>query len=289
MTMIAPKGFLILALVFSISIISARQEAPLPSFEVASIKQDHSQDNSDTKTRLFQFPSPGRFHTINMPVDLMIQFAYNINPSQISGGPSWVGFQGYVIDAKVDDSLVPDLQKLSDLQRRDQMRLMVRSLLVDRFKLILSPGTKEMPIYALVVAKGGPKLKPTTYTPPDSSVPPPSPQERGGLSITPGKIRGVNEPISGLADTLALLPDLAGRTVRDQTGIKGNYDFEVEFAQEELSRNLPAVVGTSSNSNDPSQPSIFTALEEQLGLKLETRRAPVVTYTIAHIEEPSEN
>ena len=127
-----------LALVFSISMISARQEAPLPSFEVASIKQDHSQDNSDTKTRLFQFPSPGRFHTVNMPVKLMIQFAYNINPSQNLGGPFWVGSQGYVIDAKVDDSLVPDLQKLSDLERRNQMRLMVRSLLADRFKLILS-------------------------------------------------------------------------------------------------------------------------------------------------------
>ena len=287
--MIAPKSFPILALVFSISMLSSGQEAPLPSFEVASIKQDHSQDNSDTKTRLFQFPSPGRFHTINMPVNLMIQFAYNINPSQISGGPSWVGSQGYVIDAKVDDSLIPDLQKLSDLERRNQMRLMVRSLLADRFKLILSPGTKEMPIYALVVAKGGPKLKPTAYAPPDQKGPPPSPQKRGGLSITPGKIRGVNEPISGLAETLALLPDLAGRTVRDQTGIKGNYDFEVEFGQEELSRNLPAGIGNSSTSNDSSQPSIFTALQEQLGLKLETTKVPVETYTIEHIEEPSEN
>ena len=146
-----------------------------------------------------------------------------------------------------------------------------------------------MPIYALVVAKGGPKLKPTTYTPPDSSVPLPSPQERGGLSITPGNIRGVNEPISGLAETLALMPDLAGRTVRDQTGIKGNYDFEVEFEQKELSRNLPAGVGNLSTSNDSSQPSIFTALEEQLGLKLETTKGPVETYAIEHIEEPSEN
>jgi len=260
---------------------------PLPSFEVASIKQDHSQDISDTKTRLFQFPSPGRFRTTNMPIKLMIQFAYNIDPSQISGGPSWVGSQGYVVEAKVDDSLVPDLQKLPDLQQRDRMRLMVRSLLADRFKLVLSHGTKEASIYALVVAKGGPRLRPTTYTPPDSSATPTSRQGRGGLSITPGRISGVNESIGGLAETLALLPDLAGRTVRDKTGIKGNYDFELNFTS-----GIAALKGSAMDSTAPpddSKPSIFTALEEELGLKLELTKEPVETYVIEHIEQPSEN
>ena len=229
-----------------------------------------------------------------MPAKDIIQFAYNIKPAQLSGGPSWITAQGYVIDAKVDDSVIPDLQKLPPPQRTDQMRLMIRSLLADRFKLVLSQDNKEMPIYGLVVAKGGPKLTPTAYAPPDPNTQPPSSpapmQSRPHLLISPGKISAVNQPISGLADLLALLPDLGGRMVQDETGIKGNYDFEMTFTQEVPFPGAATGAGNpSASSSDSSGPSIFTALEEQMGLRLESTKGPVQVYTIEHIEEPSEN
>lgn len=263
-------------------------DAPLPSFEVASIKENHS----GVLSRLFQFPGPGRFSTLNMPVKDMIEYAYNIKPFQISGGGGgWIDSRGYDIEAKVDDALVPELQKLPRDQRQDQFRLMLRSLLADRFKLSLSHETKELPVYALVVAKGGPKLTPTTFTPPAPDAPKPSspPQNGPHLLMGPGKISAVAQPISGLADLLGREPDLGGRLVVDQTGIKGNYDFTVEFTQETPFPNAPLPAGNSAPGADSSSLSIFTAIQEQLGLKLESTKGSVETYVIVHIEEPLEN
>ena len=226
----------------------------------------------------------------------IIEFAYNIKPYQLSGGPGWIRSKSdrYDIEAKVEDSLVEELQKLSPDQRGYQMRLMLRSLLADRFKLSLSHETKELPIFALVVAKGGPKLTPTAVTPPDPSrTNAPGPQNRPFIQMTPAgnntaKISATGVPIGALADRLLGLPDIGGRPVLDQTGIKGNYDFTLQFAiRVGLSGGLPGL--DNEPTPDASGPSIFTALEEQLGLKLESKKGPVETFFIDHIERPSEN
>jgi uncharacterized protein (TIGR03435 family) len=258
-------------------------EVPLPSFEAASIKPNHS----GTPNHLFGRPSPDRFTTTNIRAKDMIRFAYNLKPFQISGGPGWIDSVGYDVDAKIDDSLVPELQKLPRDQQLVQIRLMLRSLLADRFKLKISHDAKDLPIYALVVAKGGPKLAPTTFSPPD---PNPSGAQQNGphLMLSRGKISAVAQPLSGLADLLALVPDLGDRLVVDQTGIEGNYDFELEFTQEIVIRKGPQAMDNAP-SPDPSLPSIFTALEDQLGLRLESTKGPVETYVIEHIEEPSPN
>jgi uncharacterized protein (TIGR03435 family) len=241
--------------------------------------------------RLFQSPGPGRFSTLNMPAKDLIEYAYNIKPFQLSGGPGWTESQGYNIEAKAEDSLAPELEILPRDQRVGQFRLMLRSLLADRFKLILSHDTKELPMFALVVAKGGPKLSPTTFVPPDANgSKPAAPQPNGPrLQMRPGMIIGVAQTMSGLVDLLSREPDLGGRMVLDQTGIKGNYDFTVQFTQQAPFPNAPLPAGNSPTAADSSSLSIFTAIQEQLGLKLESTKGPVETYVIEHIEQPSEN
>jgi uncharacterized protein (TIGR03435 family) len=259
--------------------------APWPSFEVASIKLD----TSGVPQRLFQFPSVGRFHTINMPAKDIIQFAYNIKPAQLDGAPPWTSSQAWVIDAKVDDAMMPDFQKLSRQQQIDQVRLMLRSLLADRFKLVLDHQTKDAPIYALVVSKGGPKLTPTAYKGTPGEPPPPgTPRESSPHLLIGGDgISAVNQPMSGLANILAAVPDLGGRTVVDQTGITGNYDFELKFTVNIGPKGAPT--GDDAAATTDSGLSVFTALQDQLGLRLESTRGPVDMYTVEHIEQPAEN
>jgi bla regulator protein blaR1 len=261
-------------------------EAPLPSFEVASIKPNHT----GGRGRFFSTPDPGRLTATNVTTKMVIEFAYNVKDFQLAGGPEWINSESYDINAKLEDSATEELEKLPEDQRRDKIRLMMQSLLADRFKLTLAREKKELPIYALVVAKGGPKLTPTAYTPPDPNGPKPSgpPQNDPQLMLSRGKISAVAASISGLADILALLPDLGDRLVVDQTGITGKYDFTVEFTQENFTPKGPQSV-ESAPPPDASAPSIFTALQEQLGLRLESTKGPVDTIVIEHIEEPSEN
>ncbi len=128
--------------------------APLPSFEVASIKPNRSRDTLSGAER-----PPGRYTATNQSIKALIQFAYDLQDFQLSGGPSWIASERYDVDAKVDDSQAAELKKLSFWRRRDQMRLMVQSLLADRFSLRLSHKTETLPIYALVIAKTGAKLQ----------------------------------------------------------------------------------------------------------------------------------
>jgi uncharacterized protein (TIGR03435 family) len=262
-------------------------DAPLPSFEVASIKPNHT----GGRGRFFSTPDPGRLTATNVTTKMVIEFAYNVKDFQLSGGPGWINSESYDINAKLEDSATEESQKLPEDERRDKIRLMMQSLLADRFKLTLTHEKKELPIYALVLAKGGPKLTPTAYTPPDPNGPKPSGPPQNGpqlmLSIR-GKISAVAAPMSGLADILALLPDLGDRLVVDQTGIKGEYDFTLEFTPENVTPKGPQSM-ESAPPPDPSAPSIFTALQDQLGLRLESTKGSVDTIVIDHIEEPSEN
>jgi uncharacterized protein (TIGR03435 family) len=127
--------------------------APPPSFEVASIKPSRSGENG---VRLMM--SRDRFTTKNLATKELIEFAYDAKDDQLSGGPSWINSEKYDIDAKEEDSMVERLQKLPFDRQAEQVRLMVQSLLADRFKLKVSHQTKELPIYELVVAKNGPSL-----------------------------------------------------------------------------------------------------------------------------------
>ena len=263
-----------------------------PAFEVASIKPSPTGDN-----RVGIGIPPGRFMATGLTTKRLIEFAYNLKDDQLSAGPSWINSERYDIDAKEADSLVEALQNLPLDQRADQIRLMVQSLLADRFKLRVNRQTKELPVFALVVAQNGPKLTQTSIAPPGPADTSPQESPRGPMiSGGRGQFTGTAVPISLLADALARLPEIGGRVVLDQTELKGNYDFKLQWTPESPTPPSSAT-GPGDSSQPPgnasvpdaSGPSIFTALQEQIGLRLESRKGPVDVLVIDHIEEPSPN
>jgi uncharacterized protein (TIGR03435 family) len=275
---------------------SSPSATPSRSFEVASIKLNRS---GDPGRGFISFQNPGRLNATDVTVKLLIRFAYNIRDFQLSGGPNWINSEGYDIDAKVEDSVVEQLQKLPTEQRLDQNRRMVQSLLADRFKLSVTRSTKNLPMYALVVAKGGPKLEDVTppgvqggAAPPASApiggsvVSPPPPGKGTMLSVSGGEAILTAKSMS-IANLLGILSQQLGRQIRDETGLKGIYDFTLQYRPDSR---IPGLQGPAdAPMPDSSGTSIFTALQEQLGLRLESTRGPVDTIVIDHIEEPSEN
>jgi bla regulator protein blaR1 len=284
---------------------------PLPSFEVASIRQDHSGSRSSAMGAMGIHAPKDRFIATNATIMELIQWAWSprgIRPladDQVSGGPNWTNFDRFDIDAKLDDSQLAALEKLALLDRFVQMKLMVQSLLADRFKLVLNDTTVTVPAYALVVAKGGSKLQETVQgstpapgtfpAPPPPGTPPtisqgPLTRPEATIRIRPGagKMIAFDQPVSALAKWLR---DQLGRPVLDQTGLKGNYNFELKWTPD---LNSPETTpgpspATETAPPDASGPSLFTAIQEQLGLKLESTKAPEEAISIVHIEKPSEN
>jgi uncharacterized protein (TIGR03435 family) len=263
--------------------------APSPSFEVASIKPNHSRELNIS----FGF-HPGRFVATGTTAKQLIALAYDVRDLQVSGGPSWVDSERYDIEAKEPDSVVAELPKLPPNQRAEQLRLMVQSLLADRFKLKLRHESKEHPVYALVVAKNGPKLQEAkpgdTY--PNGMKGPDGVGHAGMMRMGPGQLAGQGTPMESLA---RLLSEQLGRTVLDQTGLKGNYDFTLQWTPEQgeamMLKGPEGGKPGTDNAAPPesSGPSIFTAIQEQLGLKLESTKGPVEILVIDHVEKPSEN
>lgn len=223
---------------------------------------------------------------------------------EISGGPNWVDSDRYDVDAKLEDSQVAELQKLPDHDRILQVRRMVQALLAERFKLVVNDTTVRHPVYALVVARGGLKMRETApcshpaFPPPPPPPPPPAaspaaprqpstrpqPQIIGG----PGVMIACKLSMEGFVRALQLTLD---RPVLDQTGLAGNYSFDLKWTPDVSSPGMMPGPAPSAETAPPltSGPSIFTAIQEQLGLKLESTKGPVETIVITHIEKPSEN
>jgi uncharacterized protein (TIGR03435 family) len=224
----------------------------------------------------------------------LIQESYGVGDPQISGAPDWVSSEKYDIEAKVDGSAVDELQKLSPDQRNLEQRRMLQSLLADRFKLTLHRETKVLPAYALVIAENGPKLQeskpgetyPNGFTSPD----------RGGagmMKITMdgkmGQLAGQGVSVTSLAQALS---QRLGRNVLDKTGLRGNYDFTLQWPTTEGL--VPAVKATEdgqqrTDSSPSPGPTIFTAIQEQLGVQLQSQKTPVEILVIDHADPPSEN
>ena len=260
---------------------------PLPSFEVASIKPDPiAADYQGTHIHMNMVGN--HYIATGLTAKYLIQFAYGVNDSQISGGPSWTTSDKYAIDAKIDDGRYAEWQKLPPGQKtEDEFKLMFQSLLASRFHLKISRQTKEEPLYALVVAKGGPKFGVSQQTFPDV--------QRGASETDLLKSQGShifsdgNEPITAVengvsmkafANTLARRPELEGRLVLDKTGLNDKYTFTLRWARE---------LAGGEDTNTADGPSLWTALEEQLGLKLESTKGPVDTIVIDSIEKPTPN
>jgi bla regulator protein BlaR1 len=262
------------------------QSVARPEFEVISIKPDRSESGNVAINY-----EAGRFTVRNFSFGRLVNNAYH--PQKVVGFPNWYSSEKYDIDAKVEDSVAEKLRKLPFDQQFAQIMLMLQSALEERFQLKVSHESQELPVYALVVAKGGPKLTPTT-------LPPFDPEKQDNTRVngsTPAGTRGSRIPEPGLfiatgqpiAVILGIVSrELGGQIVLDQTGLKGEYDLTLKWTPD-AGTSIPSADSETAPLPDPSGASIFSALQEQLGLKLEEKKAPVDVLVITHVEKLSGN
>jgi len=232
------------------------QAAPTPQYEyaVATVKPDKSEG-----VQSYWRNTIDGFSAITPPIGFIMS-AYDVHtPDQIVGLPAWAGSEAFAIEAKMDGDTVAALAKLQPQEQWQQRQKMLQALLADRFALKVHRTTKELPIYVLTVVDAG-KLKKSV-------------SETGGSSTYSGKFTARGISIDSLAMNLS---NTVGRTVVNQTGLAGAYDFTLEWAPE------------GADASDP-RPSIFTALEEQMGLKLKPARGPVDAIVVDAIKRPSQN
>lgn len=234
----------------------------LAQFEVASVKANHAGKD---------FPAmhsdPGRFTATNMTVKALLAVAYGIRQDQISGGPAWTDSEGYDIAAKAEHAV-----------GREEQQRMLQALLTDRFKLKIRRDTKDVGAYELVVAKSGPKLHRA---------------KEGEKSFRRFGLGKLGLQAGTMEQFARLLSGALGRTVVDRTGIVGEYDVNLEYTPEGYHPKPPEPISEKSSHEppppDPNGPTIFAALQEQLGLKLESRKAPGEVLIVEHAERPQQN
>jgi uncharacterized protein (TIGR03435 family) len=250
------------------------------SFDVASIKLSHGTPN------LHFTPTPGALHVTSITLKDLIQVAYEIKDVQLVGASDWVNSERYDIDTKLEDSVAQAEAKFTAAQQASRLHLRLQSLLADRFKLKISRVTKELPIFALVVAKGGPKFSAADPTPPVAgSKDPQAPPGRMAQGPMPGGqwlLMMNGAPMSQFLLAFGGRPETAGHFVVDETGLAATYTFTLYWTPANQSA-LP------TEASDPADVSFFTALQEQLGLRVESRKGPVPAIQIDHVERPTEN
>jgi bla regulator protein blaR1 len=249
----------------------------VPSLDVVSVKPDMANGNW---MRLGFTPDGLRF--TNIPVHMLLTQSSQTNDDQIIGEPSWTKTDRFDVDAKVAG---PDVAMLSKLNS-DQRAGMLTQVLTDRFQMKSHTETRELPIYILVIAKDGPKLKEANEPKPDPDNP--CPRRGPWFQVSRGSMTLKNAKLQFF---LPLFSQQLGRTIIDKTGLTGSYDFTLNWVPDEGTPDIPGAPPPTGHSLSPDQsgPSVFTAIQEQLGLKLESGKGPVNVMVIDHIEKPAEN
>jgi uncharacterized protein (TIGR03435 family) len=298
--MLCPAGLFVAAALVVFALTSATQSnaqsqsqntsasAPLPAFEfvVASIKPSSPDASDGFMTNIGRGRVSDTFSARNLTLMNLVKAAYGIpfgtTDSRITGAPKWLDSEKYDVEAKIDSAAVDELNKLSPDQRTLAQRQMLQALLADRCKMMIHRETKDLPIYSLVITKNGPKLVEAN---PDevTSI---SASRDGASEIITGKARSI-------ADLARWLSVSLGCPVLDMTGLTGKYDYKLEWTPDDSP--AQTVPGSASDrtpplaSADSIGPSLFTAIQEQLGLKLVAGKGPVEIIVIDHIERPSGN
>jgi uncharacterized protein (TIGR03435 family) len=257
---------------------SAADPSKPPAFEVASIKPNTSGDG-----RVLMMPQPGgRLNLVNVPLRLMIRNAYRVQDFQIVGGPDWMGTARYDVIAKAE----------TGNPSQEELQLMMRALLADRFKLVVRSDKREMPTYALVTARSDGKLG-TALRKSDAdcggAAAPPAPGQvpRCGFMVGFGNLKARGSTLAALASSLSTF---AGRIVVDRTGLPGGFDADLTWTPDNLPRaQSDQPVTVNGIAIDPNGPSLFMALQEQLGLKLESTKGLVDVMVIDRAEKPAED
>ncbi|MBS1853807.1 MAG: TIGR03435 family protein [Acidobacteria bacterium] len=228
------------------SIPKRAEGAPLPGFEVASVKQAPPPPvTGGIRTQVSV--TPGRLVCTNLTLRRLIMRAYSLKEYQVTG-PDWIGTDLYSIEARMPADTTGD-----------DLLLMMQRLLAERFQLSVHRTTKEMAGYELVVGKGGPRMKPVEFG-------------RGSTRIDGGTLTATGVLMRSFADMLSGMLD---RPVLDKTGLQGAYDFTLEWQREER---------RAEGGDAAARPSLFTAVQEQLGLRLEGKKAPVEVLVVDHAE-----
>jgi uncharacterized protein (TIGR03435 family) len=252
--------------VLVLSIAAAAQTAAAPaSFEVASIRVN--KDSADGHHHIYNDPAESRFRTANLPLRALVQYAYDLPESQILGGPPWLDSVMFDIEARSDSSVDAQFHALPAEQARFQKRLMVQTLLSDRFHFKAHQEARQLPVYALVLAKGGPTFKPSGVS---------------GTTVDTGR---TYLHVSGSDNTLQLLARVLaqqlGRVVLNKTGISGRFDLSLKWTPDDAS--------IASAAAPDAPPGVFTAIQEQLGLRLESTKAAVPVLVIDQVDMPTAN
>lgn len=259
---------------------------PMPSYEVATIKKSDGKDHGPRN---------------ELTIRRYVQNAYGISGSsemRVVGGPAWIASDVYAIQGQVPDALRDAMQKMTPEDRQNQNRMLQQSLLADRFKLKVHFETREMPVYEMTVAKGGLKIKEVPPPPPAGQgafTPPQLPRNGAPLTpemLSPGMLLFMNQSnglaqmatrantLRSICNALMNESEIGGRPIVDKTGLTGTYDMAMQWGPERL---------VSARAADSDAPSLFTAVQEQLGLKLTAAKGQVEVVVIDSIERPSEN
>lgn len=281
---------------FFMAICVVGQTLPRPEFEVVSVKTSPApvggQGGVVSCTGGPGTRDPGMYHCTHMVLANLIMNAYGIPRYRLSG-PDWMTRQQFEITARVPAGAT-----------RDDLKLMLQSMLAHRFKLAVHHETREMPKYDLVVAKGGPKLHPPMEESPQGSLPPdPGSQPKrsgdGYPTLTPG-VRGMAidnrkarmfNPKMGLDQLASMLGGQLGKPVTNATGLEGSYAISLYWVVASVGGAPGGAVGAGAPvAQEPEGPMIEQAIQQQLGLKLEARKGPVDFIVVDHLEKmPLEN
>jgi len=275
----------------ALACLAAQGQTPKPAFEVASIKPAIPLGPLGRRFIISGGPGtrdPGLYRCQNCSLYQIVMDAYGIKLPTKFSGPDWLQSVRFDISAKVPEGAT-----------EEAFHVMLQNLLVERFKLAVHREKKEMPVYELSVAKNGPKFKESVpKDAPKDDAPSDKMMKRDSegypilapgvtMAVIPGhaRLRSENQTMEWLADMLS--SPMGGGPVVDVTGLKGKYDFALSWTFEERSA---ASGGTSAAAPDPTGPSLLTALQSQLGLKLEEKKRPVEVLVVDHIEKaPTEN
>lgn len=235
-------------------------ETKLPVYDVVSIRE-----NKNGQGMRWQYGADS-FTAENTTLTGLIMAAYDLRPDQISGLPPWADSFHFNIQAKVVDGGVDLLKSLKGHERME----MLRPILAQRFGFRCHMETRDMPIYELLLAKGGARLTAVPPAPPGEDG---KPKPRGNYSVGNGRMDANEIPIGYLVEQLAYQFE---RNVIDKTGLTGNYTFKLRWTD-------------ADETPTDTAPSLFTALREQLGLRLQPSRGPVALLVVDHAEQPTGN
>ena len=252
------------------AVVASAQRGPAPTdltqpvalpgvweFDVASIRPT---GNPDRRTRLYRHPDDTEFGGQNVSLQALLQFAYGVSETRVIGLPSQLAGARFDLQAKGDADTEAKFHKLNPDQQRVAKQKMVQAMLAERCGLKVHFETRELPVFALVVAKGGPKFSTSEQV-----------VSSGWGGWTHIEVEG-GDTVARFAEELTRV---SGRVVLNRTGLTGHYDMELDWSNDD--------------DDESDQPTLFTAIREQLGLTLESRRAMVEVVVVDRMELPSAN